>query len=98
MEAKSIILSIVPSVTSDLPGEFSFYLAVQDWEGNKCVGHRTILQMNVNFPSAGNRDESDWAIEVCDYMYQELTAWNARLRRTRETETNARPGDSSVSS
>lgn len=98
MESKSISLHTVPSVTSELPGEFSFYVSVEDWNGKKCIQSRTILQMHVNFPAAGNRDESDWAIEVCDYMYQELTAWNARLRRTRETETNARPGDSSVSS
>lgn len=98
MEAKSMSMYIVPSRVSEIPGEFMFYVTVVDYDGIKPVEARTIMQRHVNFPSAGDREELDWAIEVCDYMYQEITSWNALVKREKNAETNARPGDSSVSS
>lgn len=96
MESKSLSMYIVPSPLSDLPGEFTFYVSVVDYEGKAPVKSRTIVQKHVNFPGAGDNDEHDWAIEICDEMYRELTAWKARVKRERDTEVNARPSDTTL--
>ena len=98
MENKSVTLSIVPSVISGLPGEFMFYVTMVDWDGKKADKARLVIEKHVNFPSPTDRDEIDWAIEICDAMYQQLTAWYANVKRQSDGETNARPGDTSVPS
>ena len=98
MERKSLTLSIIPSTRSELPGEFLFYLTMVDWDGKKADKARTIIEKHVNFGSGRDRAEVEWAIEICDAMYQELTAWYANVKRSSDGETNARPGDTSVPS
>lgn len=98
MERKSLTLSIVPSTMSKLPGEFMFYTTIVDWNGREADKARVIISKHVNFPSADDRAEVNWAIEICDAMYQELTAWYANVKRQSAQEVNARPGDTSVSS
>lgn len=96
MEAKAISMYIVPSSLSALPGEFTFYVSVIDYEGPSPVKSRTTVQKHVNFPSAGDRDEHEWAIEICDEMYKELTAMYALVKRERDKEVNARPSDTTL--
>lgn len=98
MEQKSLSLYIVPSVTSEVPGEFMFYMNIVDYAGRKPSGSRTVLTKSVNFPTADETEELEWAISVCDEMYAALSQERAARRRLSDQEINARPGDTTVPS
>lgn len=98
MESKSLSLYIVPSPLSEVPGEFMFYMNIVDYERRKPTNSRTVLQRNVNWQGAGDTDEIEWAISVCDEMYGLLSQELAARRRLRDQEINARPGDTTVPS
>lgn len=94
----SLSMSIVPN--EDGTGlYYMLYVNTLVWSRGKSKVGPTILQKRVYFPEAPAGRETEWAIEICDMVYQQLMMQHAAEVNDRHNrEINGRPGDTSVPS
>lgn len=94
----SISMSLVPGENAQ--GLYYWlYVNTQVWVGKKPKAGPKVLEKRVFFPEGIPGRETEWAIEVCDAIYQQLTMqYAAEVNDRHNGEINGRPGDSSVPS
>lgn len=94
----SLSMSIVPGASPDTI-YYMLYVTTQLWHNGKPKMGPTVLEKKVYFPEGTPGRETEWAIEICDAIYQQLTMqYAAEVNDRHNGETNARPGDTSVPS
>lgn len=96
MQRIQISMNLVPSNSQGDP-YFMLYVSTYVWEGSKPSLGPALIEKKVYWPDAELGKLSDWAIDVADRMYQELTMAHAAKVNDRYNEgVNARPSDTST--
>jgi hypothetical protein len=82
------------------PGNFMFYFGTTDWVDDKPIEHTQLADVKIcNVPEAASMAEvMEYAVSMVDIAYAETCQAYAKSKAPTITETNARPGDSSVPS
>lgn len=94
----SLSMSIVPNENHG-QSYYMLYVNTQIWINGKPKIGPKVLEKKVYFSEGRPGHETEWAIEVCDAIYQQLTMqYAAEVNDRHNGETNARPGDTSVPS
>lgn len=83
-----------------LVGTYMFYVTCNRWEDERCVSSETILSRQVTQVIETDQRSKlpAFAVGMVDLAYQELAANLGRLTAEYHSETNARPGDTTVPS